>query len=211
MYQEGEGGLPKDDRKATELMIKSANQGYFKAQYALAFQYEIGDGVPRDRQKAIELFRASGDGIAIADALSDPRAPARFADMIAFARYLSSLRNAEEAASWQHSSIRCRKMGADASPLTSAASCTAPRCRRGEAPEGLIRANRIPDPQTETGRSSMVEVAPLFIARRHQAECGRRSRGLSDRALLYSGLGMVFAASHNRTQRRSDASVWSTV
>ncbi len=101
MYQEGEGGLPHDDAKATELLIKSANQGYFKAQYALAFQYEIGDGVPRSRQKAIELFRASGDGIAIADALADPNAPASFKDMIAFARYLSSLRNAEEAASWQ--------------------------------------------------------------------------------------------------------------
>jgi Cu/Ag efflux protein CusF len=101
MYQEGEGGLPHDDRKATELLIKSANQGYFKAQYALAFQYEIGDGVSRDRQKAIELFRASGDGLAIADALADPRAPARFTDMIAFARYLANLRNAEEAASWQ--------------------------------------------------------------------------------------------------------------
>ncbi len=101
MYQEGEGGLPHDDRKATELLIKSADQGFFKAQYALAFQYEIGDGVPRSRPKAIELFRASGDGIAIADALADPKAPARFTDMIAFARYLSSLRNAEEAASWQ--------------------------------------------------------------------------------------------------------------
>ena len=101
MYQEGEGGLPKDDRKATELLTKSANQGFFKAQYALAFQYEIGDGVPRSRPKAIELFRASGDGIAIADALADPKAPARFTDMIAFARYLARLRNAEEAASWQ--------------------------------------------------------------------------------------------------------------
>ncbi len=101
MYQEAEGGLPHDDRKATELMIKSANQGFFKAQYALAFQYEIGDGVPRSRPKAIELFRASGDGIGIANALADPKAPARFADMIAFARYLSNLRNLEEAASWQ--------------------------------------------------------------------------------------------------------------
>jgi Cu/Ag efflux protein CusF len=101
MYQEGEGGLPKDDRKATELLTKSADQGFFKAQYALAFQYELGDGVPRSRPKAIELFRASGDGIAIADALADPKAPARFADMTAFARYLSSIRNAEEAASWQ--------------------------------------------------------------------------------------------------------------
>jgi TPR repeat protein len=101
MYQEGEGGLPKDDRKATELLIKSANQGFDKAQYALAFQYEIGDGVPRSRPKAIELFRSSGDGIGIADALADPKAPARFTDMIAFARYLASLRNLEEAASWQ--------------------------------------------------------------------------------------------------------------
>jgi Cu/Ag efflux protein CusF len=101
MYQEGEGGLPKDDRKATELMIKSASQGYFKAQYALAFQYEIGDGVPRSRPKAIELFRASGDRIGIANALADPKAPSKFTDMIAFARYLASLRNLEEAASWQ--------------------------------------------------------------------------------------------------------------
>jgi TPR repeat protein len=101
MYQEGEGGLPHDDAKATELLIKSANQGFYKAQYALAFQYELGDGVPRSRPKAIELFRASGDGIRIAEALADPHAPAKFADMIAFARYLSGLRNAEEAASWQ--------------------------------------------------------------------------------------------------------------
>src|SRR5580704_12843282 len=101
MYQEGEGGLPHDDAKATELLIKSANQGFYKAQYALAFQYELGDGVPRSRPKAIELFRSSGDGIRIAEALADPKAPARFTDMIAFARYLASLRNLEEAASWQ--------------------------------------------------------------------------------------------------------------
>ena len=34
-------------------------------------------------------------------ALADPKAPARFTDMIAFARYLASLRNLEQAASWQ--------------------------------------------------------------------------------------------------------------
>ena len=117
MYQEGEGGLPHDDAKATELLIKSANQGFYKAQYALAFQYELGDGVPRSRPKAIELFRASGDGIAIADALADPRAPARFTDMIAFARYLSSIRNAEEAASWQQWLNTLPKGGGGCAPI----------------------------------------------------------------------------------------------
>ena len=143
MYQEGEGGLLHDDAKATDFLIKSANQMFFKAQYALAFQYEIGDGVPRSRQKAIELFRASGDGIAIADALADPNAPASFKDMIAFARYLSSLRNAEEAASWQ--------AWLDYPAEGQRGLCTqrlwAVRGRdvgMGEAPEGLIRASRIP-------------------------------------------------------------------
>jgi hypothetical protein len=100
MYQEGEGGLPKDPHKATELLIKSANQGFDQAQYALGFQYEVGDDVPRNRQKAIELFRASGDGIWIANVLAGPKTPARFANFVAFGNYLASLRNAEFAAAW---------------------------------------------------------------------------------------------------------------
>jgi TPR repeat protein len=100
MYLEGEGGLPKDPPKATELLIKSASQGFEQAQYALGFQYEVGDDVPRNRQKAIELFRASGDGIWIANALADRNTPARFANFGAFGSYLASLRNAEFAAAW---------------------------------------------------------------------------------------------------------------
>ena len=100
MYEEGEGGLPKDPAKATELYIKSANQGFDMAQEAIGIQYELGERVPRDRRKAIALLRASGDGQWIADALENPRAPARFADERAFGNYLASLRNAEFAASW---------------------------------------------------------------------------------------------------------------
>jgi hypothetical protein len=58
---------------------------------------------------ASESYKASG--IAIADALADPKAPAGFTDMIAFAQYLSSLRNAEEAASWQQWLNTVRKAG----------------------------------------------------------------------------------------------------
>ena len=78
MYFEGDGGLSKDPAKATQLLIKSANQGFGQAQYAIAFQYEVGDGVPRDRQKAIALFRASGDGEWIADALADRQGAGAF-------------------------------------------------------------------------------------------------------------------------------------
>jgi len=44
MYEEGEGGLPKDPAKATELYIKSANQGFDMAQEAIGIQYELGEG-----------------------------------------------------------------------------------------------------------------------------------------------------------------------
>jgi hypothetical protein len=100
MYEEGEGGLPKDLAKATELYIKSANQGFDLAQEAIGIQYELGEGVPRNRPKAIALLRASGDAQWLADVLANPRTPARFADERAFGNYLASLRNAEFAASW---------------------------------------------------------------------------------------------------------------
>ena len=100
MYLEGEGGLPKDLKKGTELLIKSANQGYDKAQLALGISYEFGEGVPRDRAKAIALIRMSQDADDIAAVLANPRTPARFANEDEFANYLTSLRNAEIAASW---------------------------------------------------------------------------------------------------------------
>ena len=103
MYLEGEGGLPKDLAKATALLIKSANQGFDKAQLALGISYEFGEGVPRDRAKAIALIRQSGLAGEIASVLASPRTPKSFANEDAFGAYLSSLRNAQIAASWAQS------------------------------------------------------------------------------------------------------------
>ena len=134
MYQEGEGGLPKDEPKATELLIKSANQGFDKAQYAIAFQYEVGEGVPRDRPRAIRLFRASGDGIWIANVLADPRTPSRFQDGMAFAKYLAGLRNSEEAAAWRR---------AMAAISTGSGRCTNIECMAHSAE--AVRIQQIPN------------------------------------------------------------------
>src|ERR1039458_7835797 len=48
----------------------------------MGFQYELDVPVPRDRQKALSLLRASGDGQWVADALASPRAPARYPSTI---------------------------------------------------------------------------------------------------------------------------------
>jgi Cu/Ag efflux protein CusF len=100
MYLEGEGGLPKDLAKGTDLLIKSANQGYSKAQLAVGIAYEFGEGVPRDRAKAIALIRQSGEWNELADILADPRTPKSFANEDAFGAYLASIRNAQFAAAW---------------------------------------------------------------------------------------------------------------
>jgi TPR repeat protein len=101
MYHEGVGGLPKDGAKATELYIKSANQGFDRAQMSLGIAYEVGQYVPRSRPKAIALLRQSGDfGSSIADVLADPRTPARFANEDALGNYFASLRDAQIAAAW---------------------------------------------------------------------------------------------------------------
>jgi uncharacterized protein len=80
MYEEGEGGLPKDARKAAELYAASARQGFDQAQFALGLSYEFGEGVSRNRQTALYwLAQAArqGDGQAhwIYDWLSRPSTP----------------------------------------------------------------------------------------------------------------------------------------
>jgi TPR repeat protein len=105
MYLEGEGGLKQDLAKATELLIKSANQGYDKAQLALGISYEFGEGVPRDRAKAIALIKQSSLANEIASVLASPRTPKSFASEDAFGAYLSSLRNAQISASWAQSRV----------------------------------------------------------------------------------------------------------
>ncbi len=103
MYLEGEGGLPKDLTKATELFKKSANQGFSKAQLALGVAYEFGEGVPRNRATAIALIRQSGLANDIASVLANPRTPKSFANEEAFGAYINTLRNAQLAAAWAQS------------------------------------------------------------------------------------------------------------
>jgi hypothetical protein len=103
MYELGQGGLPKDMKKATGLYIKSANQGFDLAQYALGIQYELGQEVPRSRAKAIQLLRQANVEYSpwMAQVLADPKTPARFANENAFGNYLAGLRNAAFAAAWK--------------------------------------------------------------------------------------------------------------
>jgi TPR repeat protein len=110
MYLDGEGGLPKDLAKATDLLMKSAAQGYDKAQLALGISYEFGEGVRRDRGQAIALIRKSGLADDIAAVLADPRTPKSFAGEDQFAAYLTNLRNAQLAAQWAQ--IRASRPGA---------------------------------------------------------------------------------------------------
>lgn len=100
MYEEGEGGLPKNITKARELYALSARQGFDKAQMVMGIAYEFGRGVPHSRSRAISLLRQSGVGSSVAEVLANPRTPASFADEAAFATYLAKQRNAEIAASW---------------------------------------------------------------------------------------------------------------
>lgn len=102
MYEAGEGGLPQNQQKANELYSKSANQGFDKAFTSLGLNYELGDGLPRNRPRAIAyLRRGGGIGVFIANVLSDPHTPARFANEAAFDAYLTRIMNAQAAASWR--------------------------------------------------------------------------------------------------------------
>jgi TPR repeat protein len=103
MYEEGEGGLPRDARKAGQLYLASARQGFEKAELIVGVNYLTGDdGFPNDRQQAIMwLRRASAlDSQFARDlqvVLSDRSAPASFANIAALGAYLMKLRNEEMA------------------------------------------------------------------------------------------------------------------
>ena len=97
MYEEGDGGLQKNRAKARELYLLSANQGFDKAQMEVGMAYEVGDGVPRSRERAIQMLRASGLGIGIAGVLSSRQTPARFADLQALGAYIKRLADIENA------------------------------------------------------------------------------------------------------------------
>ena len=97
MYEEGEGGLPKDRLKAKQLYLASSHQGYDKAQLIIGMAYEVGDGVPRNRPLAIQMLRASGLGVSIANVLASPQTPARFANFTELGGYIRKLAEIENA------------------------------------------------------------------------------------------------------------------
>ena len=112
MYEDGEGGLPKDEKKAIQLYVRSANQGFDKAQLILGVDYELGDGLPRNRPKAIALLRqAGGEGVFMANVLANPRTPARFPNALALGNYLAQIKNAQFAASWAKATAPYRHSG----------------------------------------------------------------------------------------------------
>ena len=55
-YKYGRDGYSRDYKKAFELFLKSANQGYADAQESLAYCYDLGQGTARDYIKAAEWF-----------------------------------------------------------------------------------------------------------------------------------------------------------
>src|SRR5262249_31883770 len=61
-YEEGRGGLQKDDREATRLYKLSADQGNADGQYNLGVNYRDGlGGVSKDDREAARLFKLSAD------------------------------------------------------------------------------------------------------------------------------------------------------
>ena len=58
MYLGGET-LPKDVRRAAELLRVAADAGNPEAEYALATFYKEGTGVPKDAEKAARLLQAA--------------------------------------------------------------------------------------------------------------------------------------------------------
>jgi TPR repeat protein len=102
MYEEGEGGLPRDARKAGQLYLASARQGFDKAELIVGVNYLTGDdGFPNDRQPAIIWLRKAAQNSRFARdllvVLSDRSAPASFANIAALGAYLTKLRNQEMA------------------------------------------------------------------------------------------------------------------
>lgn len=56
MFAHGEG-IPKDEKKATEWLLKAANQRHAAAQNSLGFMYANGRGVPKNQKRAAEWYR----------------------------------------------------------------------------------------------------------------------------------------------------------
>jgi TPR repeat protein len=94
LYWTGGNGLAVDYAKARFYFEKAAKGGWTGAIAALGFMDELGQGAPRNRERALEHFREaarrgdswSGD---IAKALSNPNAPQKFDSPQAIGHYVA--------------------------------------------------------------------------------------------------------------------------
>lgn len=59
-YRDGEG-VPRDERKARELTLRAAENGYAQAQYEIGRLYVNGEGVPQDFAEAAKWFQLAAD------------------------------------------------------------------------------------------------------------------------------------------------------
>lgn len=60
-YRQGKGGLPKDEEKAFQYYILSANQGFLPAFYRSAYALFYGYGVEQNREAAMEVMEIAAD------------------------------------------------------------------------------------------------------------------------------------------------------
>lgn len=104
LYQDGEGGLPRDDRRAIELLTQSAAQGLEGANLVLGVDYELGDGIARSRSQAIAYFQRAGrDGLFAANALAGADAPGRLDGALALGNFLASIHGSPLPPEWYRS------------------------------------------------------------------------------------------------------------
>jgi TPR repeat protein len=112
LYQDGEGGLPRDDRRAIELFTRSAAQGLEGANLVLGVDYELGDGIARSRSQSIAYFQRAGrDGLFAANALASGDAPARLDGALAFGNFLASIRGSPLPPEWNRSRLPHHRAG----------------------------------------------------------------------------------------------------
>lgn len=116
LYQDGQGGMPRDDRRAIELFTRSASHGFTDAGLVLGVDYELGDGIARSRSQAIAYFLTAGsDGRFAANALAGADAPARLDGALALGNFLASRRASPLPPDWNRSKALPHRAG---EPLT---------------------------------------------------------------------------------------------
>lgn len=112
LYQDGQGGLPRDDRRAIELFTRSAGHGFTAASLVLGVDYELGDGIARSRSQAIAYFlNAGSDGRFAANALASADAPPRLDGALTLGNFLASRRASPLPPDWSRSKALPHRAG----------------------------------------------------------------------------------------------------